>query len=318
MGKGVAATKDALAVTHGLRLLVFDGCPLEDLVRRADELVTAQNPDLVATVIVGRYDPETGRLQLAGGGHPPALLVSGGTVTELYAPGVAIGWPGAGSSGVTEAKLERSDTLVLYTDGLIEATKDIVQGLSALNQYVAETAEYPAAGMARALVDRALRGVARHDDSLALVVRRRTPASLEGRHLLGPFEHRFTPNEAGVALARHLLEDWLIRVPVERTAADDILLMASELCSNAVRHATGEQGGVALRGQVNGADMELEVEDDGGEMSWPQMLDDLPDPDVEQGRGLFLVQALSDEISCEVLEGRTFVRAIKRAVVAED
>jgi serine phosphatase RsbU (regulator of sigma subunit)/anti-sigma regulatory factor (Ser/Thr protein kinase) len=316
MGKGVSATKDALAVTHALRLLVFDGCPLDDLVRRADQLVTAQSPDLVATVIVGRYDPETGRLQLAGGGHPPAMLVSGDKVTELYAPGVAIGWPGAGSSGITEAVLERSDTLVLYTDGLIETTKDILEGLAALNRYVAETAEYPAANMARALVDRALRGVARHDDSLALVVRRRTPAVLDGRHLLGPFEHRFTPNAAGVALARHLLEDWLIRVPVERGGADDILLMASELCSNAVRHASGEPGGVALRGWVDGADIVVEVEDDGGTMSWPEVLDDLPDTDAEQGRGLFLVQALSDEISSETVGGRTYVRAVKRAVVA--
>jgi serine/threonine-protein kinase RsbW len=153
---------------------------------------------------------------------------------------------------------------------------------------------------------------------LALVVRRRTPAALNGRHLLGPFEHRFTPNEAGVAVARHLLEDWLIRVPVERAAADDILLMASELCSNAVRHATGEPGGVALRGWVEDADIVLEVEDDGGTMSWPDVLDDLPDTDAEQGRGLFLVQALSDDISSETVGGRTYVRAVKRAVVAGD
>ena len=41
MGKGVAATKDALAVTHALRLLALDGCPLETLVSRADELALA-------------------------------------------------------------------------------------------------------------------------------------------------------------------------------------------------------------------------------------------------------------------------------------
>jgi serine phosphatase RsbU (regulator of sigma subunit)/anti-sigma regulatory factor (Ser/Thr protein kinase) len=315
MGKGVAATKDALAVTHALRLLVSDGCPLEQLVARADQLVTAQSPELVATVIVGRYDPTTGLLRLVGGGHPPALLVSNGVVSELSAPGIAIGWPGAGSFRVAEVTLDRSDTVVMYTDGLIEATKDIVVGLETLARYAAETAGYPAPSMARALVDRALRGVARHDDSLALVVRRRTPPAIAGRHVLGPFEHHFTPNGAGVSLARHLLEDWVVRVPVEADATDDILLVASELCSNAVRHASGQPGGVALRAWVDGADIVLEVEDDGGGMSWPEALDELPDPDAEQGRGLFLVHALSDDVSSEISPQQTVVRAVKRAVV---
>ncbi|HEX2698693.1 MAG TPA: SpoIIE family protein phosphatase, partial [Acidimicrobiales bacterium] len=105
MGKGVAATKDALAVTHALRLLVLDGCPLEDVVRRADEIVTAQNPDLVATLLVGRYRPLTGSLKLAGGGHPPAFVVQGGRATEIRAPGGPIGWPGAGSEGVADVAL---------------------------------------------------------------------------------------------------------------------------------------------------------------------------------------------------------------------
>jgi hypothetical protein len=100
MGKGVAATKDAVALTHALRLLVLDGVPLERVIARADALVTAHNPDLVATLMIGRYDPETGRLGLAGGGHPPVLLVSGDQVDWIDVGGIPIGFPGAGSEGV--------------------------------------------------------------------------------------------------------------------------------------------------------------------------------------------------------------------------
>ncbi|MDP9073796.1 MAG: serine/threonine-protein phosphatase, partial [Actinomycetota bacterium] len=64
MGKGVAATKDAVAVTHALRLLVLDGCPIDKVIARADTLVTAQNPGLVATLVLGRYHPSTGELLL--------------------------------------------------------------------------------------------------------------------------------------------------------------------------------------------------------------------------------------------------------------
>jgi anti-sigma regulatory factor (Ser/Thr protein kinase) len=266
--------------------------------------------------VVGRYEPETGRLRLVGGGHPPALLVSGTTVTELSAPGIPLGWPGAGSFTVVETTLDRSDTVVLYTDGLVETTKDIVEGIAALKRYACETVGYPAPNLARALVDRALKGAARRDDSLALVLRRRTPPPLAGRHLLGPFEHRFSPNAASVPLARHLLDDWLVRLPVEGPATDDLLLVASELCSNAVRHSTGVPASVVLRAWADGADVCIEVEDDGGSLHLPEHMDELPDPDAEQGRGLFLVHALADELSSESVSGHTSVRVLKRAVIS--
>jgi serine phosphatase RsbU (regulator of sigma subunit)/anti-sigma regulatory factor (Ser/Thr protein kinase) len=317
MGKGVSATKDAVAVTHALRLLVLDGCPLDRVITRADALVTAQNPDLVATLIIGRYDPATGRLRLVGGGHPPALLISQGQVHRIETGGMPIGFPGAGSEGETVLHLDRNDTVVLYTDGLIETTKDIVKGLDALTRFAEETASYPAASLARALVDRALEGAIRDDDSLALVLRRRSPPLTESRLPLAPLEYRFTPTTAAVPLARHFLEDWLARVPVEASEAGDLSLVATELCANAVRYASGQRGSVALRARVDGSDVILEVEDDGGAaLPVPDFSDDHPDPLAERGRGLFLVQALVDELKSDLSEGRTTIQAIRRSAVA--
>src|SRR5260370_101217 len=193
MGKGVAATKDAVSVTHALRLLVLDGCPLDKLIARADELVGALNPDLVATLLVGRYNPATGIMRLVGGGHPPALVVTGGRVREISAGGIPIGWPGAGSEGQRKVVLDRSDTMIFYTDGLIETTKDVLEGLEALSRFATETAGYPAPALARALVERALEGAARHDDSLALVLRPRNPPA-GARLPLAPLEYRFSPS----------------------------------------------------------------------------------------------------------------------------
>ncbi|HVM09364.1 MAG TPA: SpoIIE family protein phosphatase [Acidimicrobiales bacterium] len=317
MGKGVQATKDALLVTHALRLLAIDGCDLGRMVERADELVIAQNPDLVATLVVGRYDPQTGRLRLAGAGHPPALVIRGGVVEELPAPGIPIGWPGAASHDVVSTVLERSDTLVLYTDGLIEARKDIVRGLEELAAAAAATASYPATSLARVLIDRQLADAARHDDSLALVLRRRTlQAAPPAQHLLlAPFQHRFSPTRAAVPLARHLLRDWLLRVPVEADAVDGLLLIASELTANAVTHASGGPASVVLDAWVENGGIVLEVSDDGGK-GFPRVdLVDLPDPDAERGRGIFLVRELADEVVADVRDGRTVVRAVKRAVV---
>ncbi len=316
MGKGVEATKHALSVTHALRLLAVEGCPLGDLVARADTLVTAQNPDLVATLIIARYTPGTGALQLAGAGHPPAMVVNASGVREIAAPGIPIGWPGAGSHGIVELVLDRSDTLILYTDGLIEATKDIVQGLEDLATAAAATATYPATSMARALVERQLADSLRQDDSVALVLRRRSPAAVQPLHILPPFRHEFSPQTAAVPLARHLLRDWMEYVPVEPEAIDALLLAASELCSNAVRHATGAPASVHVLAWIEGDAVLIEVSDDGGALAWlDQHGDDLPDPESEQGRGLFLVRELADEVSSRIDDGRSVVKIVKRAVV---
>ena len=317
MGKGVAATKDAVSVTHALRLLALDGCSLDRLVARAGTLVTAQSPELVATVLVARYRPSDGTVHLAGGGHPPALVVSGDRRVRLVsAPGVAIGWPGAGSSEIVTVVLERQDTLVLYTDGLIEASKDILVGLDGITTAAAETAQYPAAHLARALVQRALFGAERRDDSLALVLRRRTPPGPSTGPPLAPFEYRFSPSPATIPLARHLFADWLQYLAVDDAERSDLLLVVSELCSNAVRHASGAPGALTLRAWADGDSVVLEVEDDGAGFELVGRYgDDLPDTSAEQGRGLYVVQALTDEMSVRRHADHTVVRAVRRAVL---
>jgi PAS domain S-box-containing protein len=78
LGSGVEATNDAFAVIHTLRTLAFQGVPVDSLVREADNLLASLNTELVATVICVRYSPQTGFARLAGGGHPPPLLVRAG------------------------------------------------------------------------------------------------------------------------------------------------------------------------------------------------------------------------------------------------
>jgi anti-sigma regulatory factor (Ser/Thr protein kinase) len=238
-------------------------------------------------------------------------------VESIEAPGIPIGWPGAGSSGVATTTLERNDTLVLYTDGLIESTRDILEGLDRLARFASETATYPAAHQARALVDRVLAGAERRDDSLVVVLRRRSAPDATPRHPLAPFEYRFTPTTAAVSIARHLLDEWLTRFPVPRAETDDLVLVASELISNAVRHATGEAAGTCLRAWPEDADVVIEVEDDGGgPAAWPVPHDEPPPADLERGRGLFLVHALSDEVEMESVGRVTRVRCRKRAVLS--
>jgi anti-sigma regulatory factor (Ser/Thr protein kinase) len=317
VGKGVAATKDALAVAHALRLSALAGRPLEELIAAAGELVTAQSPEIVATVILAHFDPDTGKVRLAGASHPPALhITASGQVKEIQAGGVAIGWPGAGSHGVVEVSLERNDSLLLYTDGLIEASKNLEVGLTEVSREATLVCRYPPDMMARSLVERMLARGSRRDDTLAVVLRRRIPPRIAGR-TLGPFSHRFQPHEAVVPLARHLLADWLEHQPVEPTDVEDLPLVVSELCTNAVRAARTE---VVLRAWVEGESIVLEVEDDGGqllELERPGLEPEVPDTTKESGRGMFLAEALTDEFEVRNDNGRTVVKAVRRAVLAD-
>lgn len=320
IGKGIGATKDALAVVHTLRVLVLEGFPLETIVATADRLLTAGNPDLVATLLIGRYTPATGRLVLAGGGHPPLLLVSAdGEVEEVTAGGIPLGWPGASSFELVERTLDRSQTAVFYTDGLIEARRDILVGLRDLTQAASETATYPARQLPRILVERALASAQRRDDIVALVLRRRAaPTPATSRHLLGAFEHRFSPVTANLGIVRHFFEDWLRHQGIEGAELDDLTLVASELCTNAVRAASGEPAGVTFRAWPDGEDLVLEIEDDGPGFVPEPTVEEPPPPDVRQGRGLYVARALMDSLDVlEAGDGRgALVRCRRRCMFA--
>lgn len=293
LGHGVAATKDALSVVSTLRLLSLQGCPLEDLVARTDELLAADQRELVATVVVARLDPESGVVRVAAGGHPPALVVSGdGAVGQIAAPGCAIGWPTAGSESVAELTLKPSDTLVLYTDGLIEARKDILEGMDVLMQEVSAAARLPADEMAERLLARALAGAERRDDSLALVARATTA---DQRH---EETWRLPPSVREVSGVRRAVTQWLQARELHEDDLQDLALVTSELLSNAVTAAHGE---VRLRVVLDSSRVRLEVEDDG---AGPADGGDglaagsfaVPVPEADTGRGLFLVRGLTDDL----------------------
>jgi len=219
---------------------------------------------------------------------------------------------------VVEAELGRSDSLVLYTDGLIESTKNVLLGLDNLVRAASQVARYPSAHVARALVERSLAGAMRRDDALALALRRRTPPPPDTAAPLGAFEYRFSPSRATIPLARHLLSDWLDHVSVEEAERGDLLLVASELCANAVRHASGAPSALSLRAWAEGDAVIIEVEDDGDGFELASLYDDeVPDLDAERGRGLYVVEALTDEVSVRREGQRTVVRVVRRAVLPE-
>lgn len=291
MGHGVAATKDALRVIDALRLLSLQECPLEEIIGQADRLLGILHPDLVATVVITRYRPSDGRVRIAGGGHPPALRITrAGDVTLLGAPGGAIGWPGAGSERIAETRLDDGDALVLYTDGLVEARKDLLEGMDTLVRHAGTLGSMPAGELASGLLERSLAGAARRDDSLALVLRRVPVEAVPGS-----MRWNAPPDARRVASIRRELRSWLTGRSVAAEAVDELVVVAGELLANAVAAARST---VQLRAVGGGELVVLEVEDDGrGHEDLASFGHSLPADASERGRGLFLVRQLVDDIA---------------------
>jgi serine phosphatase RsbU (regulator of sigma subunit) len=172
LGHGVASTRDALRLVHAARVLIMNGVQVADLAARLDSAL--ERPDRVmASLVAVVLDPTSGRLAAAAAGHPPALVVRGdGRTSWLESSGRGVGTPAAGTDRTASALLDPGDTLLLYTDGLVEAHRDIVGGLERLPEVARGLRTRSAAALARRTADLMLDGATRRDDTLVVAVRR--------------------------------------------------------------------------------------------------------------------------------------------------
>jgi sigma-B regulation protein RsbU (phosphoserine phosphatase) len=175
VGHGVTSTRHALTVTHAIRILALEGHPFPDLIARASHTLAAIEPELMATVLLARVDPATGRTRLASGGHPePALVTADGDARLLPAEvaGRGVGFPDPGSPSLVEVVLAPGDTLLLYTDGLVESRKDLDEGQARLLPLARALRARPAAVLPRELVSRMHEVVHYADDTVVIALRR--------------------------------------------------------------------------------------------------------------------------------------------------
>jgi sigma-B regulation protein RsbU (phosphoserine phosphatase) len=128
-GKGVPAAFFMAVARTNLNALAATASGPADCLQRTNDVLLTQNPmDLFVTVFYAVFDPATGVLEYANGGHnPPLIRRANGTVDMLTsAAGLVLGMFPAAYEQAT-AQLEPGDTLVLYTDGVTEAFNVDVQ-----------------------------------------------------------------------------------------------------------------------------------------------------------------------------------------------
>ncbi len=122
-GKGVAASM-LMTQLHALfRSLTDMGLPLGQIVTKANRLfcegaLTGQ----YATLVCGQAKPD-GDVEINNAGHWPVIIAGHGGVLRVESTGLPLGMFCEAEFSATRVHLEPGDTLFLYTDGLLEATK---------------------------------------------------------------------------------------------------------------------------------------------------------------------------------------------------
>jgi serine phosphatase RsbU (regulator of sigma subunit) len=155
MGHGLEASRMATLAVAGYRHGRRHGMGLVETFMTIDEAVARSFGDEhFVTGQLASLDLASGRLAVAGGGHPRPLLLRGTAVVgelagEVCTP-MGLGRPPV----VAETQLERGDRVVFYTDGVTEARSPAGEefGLARLGDLLGRAAaaqEVPAETMRR-------------------------------------------------------------------------------------------------------------------------------------------------------------------------
>jgi sigma-B regulation protein RsbU (phosphoserine phosphatase) len=119
-GKGVAASL-LMSNLHAIfRTLNDPAVPLKRLIERANRVFSENTLSThFATLVCGRLK-DSGKIEICNAGHCPPLLVHDGIVTPVLSTGLPLGLFFSAQYDVRTIRMEKGDTLLLYTDGLTE------------------------------------------------------------------------------------------------------------------------------------------------------------------------------------------------------
>lgn len=286
-GRGLAAAglmgklRQAMAMA-----IVYERDPARAL-DAVDYQLRVRDSTAIATAFIGIIDPSRSEMRYASAGHPPPLLRRGEDLVELKAIGVPIGLRELDREESRTISLDGAQLLVLYTDGLTEATRDVTFGERRLQQIASSDAILFVHNAAQFLCDACL-PLDAQDDTAVLTVS-------FGKRVHWAFD-------AENAQAAHdARSEFVAELRAHAEPAGDIdaaELIFGELVGNVVRHAPGP---IDVQVEWTHEHPVLHVTDRGkGFIRNPA----LPiDPLSECGRGLYIISLLGRSVYVERIPG---------------
>jgi PAS domain S-box-containing protein len=299
VGRGARAAAIMGQLRHSLRAFALDGAHPAELLGKLNSALTDDVTSDMATIFYLEMNEETGDVVYASAGHPPPLLRrASGSVEMLEAPGgIPVGtWPDATYTEAT-THLDAGDTLILYTDGLVEEREiPIDEGMIKLSE--------GAAAAPRSMDDycdmllRHMFGDEEPDDDIAILAVHRSTS----RH--ATFSGSFASHPSAVGAMREKVQRWLESLGVHPHDTYDVTLAVTEAAANAIEHPQdSETHDFQVNGVMHGDRLELDVRDHG---RWREAAPS------DRGRGLLLMRGLMDQVEIERLAHGTRLQMRKR------
>ena len=167
-----------MGVVHGAirALAISKDASVAQMAGMLNELLREESSRDFVTLFWGFYDPRTHCLRYVNAGHLPPLLVTPHQVRRLETGGPVLGLLPAAAYEEESILLDSEQTLIAYSDGLMEATNPAGEefGEARILSVVRPTIGKPAADVLREIADEGQRFIEDgrfHDDLTILIVK---------------------------------------------------------------------------------------------------------------------------------------------------
>jgi anti-sigma regulatory factor (Ser/Thr protein kinase)/putative methionine-R-sulfoxide reductase with GAF domain len=254
-----------------------------------DRYVQAMPDYAMATAAYAVLQPDTGEVQIASAGHLPPLVVGrdGGHIVDIT-PSAPLGAFSYGRVREQELLLAPGETLVFYTDGLIERPgTPLTESIDELLAVIEGAASVD--DLCRRAVDRMVPALGLRDDVAIVAIQTSEIDDNLDLHL--PADPKI------LAEIRLVLRRWLRHQGADDGQTMEITLAVSEACTNAIEHAySPAPAEFTLRATARDGQVTLVVSD-AGRWRAPRGQD--------RGRGLTIIRAAMDDVEVNSSETGT-------------
>ncbi len=313
--KGVPAAL-VMATTRAIlrgaaRRMLSPGAALE----RSNDLICPEiPPSMFITCLYAILDPATGKLQYANAGHDLPYRRCREQVEELRATGMPLGLMPGMKYEEKETTLEAGDSLLMYTDGLVEAhnPKREMYGFPRLQKLLGTIRDHEGTALIHSLLDDLASFTEpdweQEDDVTLVAVRHdhnmasnRTPIANEWV-TIADFTIPSEPGNERIAMKGVAEAISPLGLPEDRL--ERLKTAVAEATMNAIEYGNKNRADllVTIRVMKAAGRLAVRITDQGGRQEIP----DAPTPDLEaklaglqspRGWGLFLIKNLVDEMN---------------------
>jgi GAF domain-containing protein/anti-sigma regulatory factor (Ser/Thr protein kinase) len=280
VGHGLKAASLMGQLRTALHAYALEGHGPGRTLELVDRYVQNLGESVMATSAYAVFDTDTGLVCYATAGHLPPILVSaeGARLVE-FPPAAPLGAFPYGSCPQYELTLGSGETLMLYTDGLVErrgiplnvGLEELVSALTG----VTSAEEACARALERLVPEEGLR------DDVAVVALQATPIPSE-------LALELSAEPRVLAAVRRTLRRWLYEHGASPEDLSEVTIAVNEACTNAIEHAySPAPAAFELEARAEDGEVTLIVRDTG---SWRSPRGQ------HRGRGLKIIEAAMDGV----------------------